>query len=251
MNRRQALIEIAKQQGIEPSIIAVAFSENAPEAIEIVFSQIDAADNAAYLIPKFTEEFLLNPVNPDTFVELATILLQRPNHSGPRIAKLLTDLADSRAEELLRQMLDLSWVYPPNRPAAARALISRLYADDAQHALSDQSEFVRLKAAQRCEQEANTEALIHALTDDSAAVRRIAAWYMGRKQVMTAVPTLIFAARQEEDLETLRAIVWSLGILDSSAARSLLNDLISHGNPQIVTAAKEALVRLDQPITKN
>ena len=120
-------------------------------------------------------------------------------------------------------------------------------AAEEEFALNDQSEKVRHAAATKLEKEDNHLGLIQALQDPSSAVRCIGAWYMGRRHVSEAVNPLIALVQTEDDEETLRAAIWSLGVLRADAALPAIRELCSHPDLQIAAAAQEAVARLGLP----
>ncbi len=119
--------------------------------------------------------------------------------------------------------------------------VKRLKPDETILALRDESEKVRLAATKKLEKEENRDGLLQALADDASNVRRIAAWYMGRRQVAEAVEPLIRLVQTEDDTETLRAAVWSLGVLRDARALPYLETLCSHDNQLISDAAIDAI----------
>ncbi|MAS36475.1 MAG: hypothetical protein CL610_20900 [Anaerolineaceae bacterium] len=125
--------------------------------------------------------------------------------------------------------------------------VGLLHETETVYALNDQSEKVRHAAATKLEKEDNHLGLIQALQDPSSAVRCIGAWYMGRRHVSEAVNPLIALVQTEDDEETLRAAIWSLGVLRADAALPAIRELCSHPDLQIAAAAQEAVARLGLP----
>ena len=122
--------------------------------------------------------------------------------------------------------------------------VDQLDASETVLALNDRSEMVRHAAAEKLEKEENASGLIKALRDESASVRRIAAWYMGRKQVKEAVQPLIELVQVEDDVEALRAAIWSLGVLRDPQAMPFIDKLTRHSDPIIAATAQDSLSRL-------
>jgi HEAT repeat protein len=130
------------------------------------------------------------------------------------------------------------------RDHAASAIIHVQYGDDAELALQDEEELVRHVAVKQLEKQENATALIAALRNDSTGVRRVAAWYMGRKGVNQATDVLIEQVQGENDIEALRAAIWSLGMLHDTRAVPYLRKLSKHPNRLIATTAQESASRL-------
>lgn len=248
MNIREALMQIARERGAEPEQIDLAFRLGTPSAIANVLDSIDKADDAIYLIPKLTREFVHIGLEQQTFIDLVEILIQRPHDSMSLIAQSLSQTSDARAENLLRQSLELPWpqtkAYENAIRDVSKAITALVYEGDYGRTLMDPMESVRREAVRWCEKEDNTDALLFALQDTSVVVRHTAVWYMGRKRVAAAIPRLIALIPYEKDLETLRGSIWSLGVLQAVEARSILEAIRDHPNPLIRQTVQEALGRL-------
>ena len=156
--------------------------------------------------------------------------------------KPLGNFKSEQAITLLRELIHDSNRYL--REATTKALIKTKYQDDALYALSDNQANVRQMAVSRLERQGNTPALIDALSHESESVRRVAAWYMGQKIIREAVQSLIRLVEHENDSETLRAAIWSLGVLKDERAISCIEEKRQHANPQVAQAAQDALNNL-------
>jgi len=76
-------------------------------------------------------------------------------------------------------------------------------------------------------------------------VRRVVAWQLGRNEATKAFSSLINHL-DEIDIETLRGIIWSLGIIGDSRAVRYLEPFTKHLSNDISFIAKEALQRIKQ-----
>jgi HEAT repeat protein len=129
---------------------------------------------------------------------------------------------------------------------AAQAIVALEYDRSAQLALHDDSELVRYVAVRQLEKQEHSSILIESLKSTSFRVRQIAAWYMGRKLVKEAVMPLIELSQVETDEETLRAVVWSLGVLRDKRAIPYLHLLRHHKSSLIASSVETALANFSK-----
>jgi HEAT repeat protein len=165
--------------------------------------------------------------------------------SHGEIRRVITSLGKIESEKalvLIRKAIQQGWDELRNH--AAEVIINVQYTGNPAQALQDVSEIVRRVAILQLEKHDDTQALIAALENDYAFVRQVSSWYMGRKLVSAAADKLIERLQVEEDIEALRAAIWSLGMLRASRAVVHLESLSQHSNPLIVTTVHDALTRI-------
>jgi HEAT repeat protein len=244
MNRKEALIQIAKERGVDSVIARAAFEELDREAIRILLIQIELLPDSKYLIPHCVEELLRMAIQQNRVLEISDLLLEKRNHSLSPLAHELGKYRDDAAIAFLRRIITLDWANTDSRHAAASALIKTAYLSNYEHALQDPLDVVRLVAVKELEESHSTPALIRALGNDFPRVRRIAAWYMGRNNVYEAVDALLNLIAVEQDVEALRAAIWSLGVLRVKTTHSQLEPFLQHENALIRKTAQDALAKL-------
>ena len=85
-----------------------------------------------------------------------------------------------------------------------------------------------------------------ALLDHHAPqVRRVAAWQLGRNEATKAF-SMLRNHLDEIDIEALRGIIWSLGIIGNERAIRHLEPFTSHLSNDIAFIAKEAIQRIEE-----
>ena len=244
MNRNEALQDLAQRRGVDTLTAKSALEEAEREAISALLQQIAKADDSKFLIPKYIEEIVKIATANGNLPEIADLLLEHPNHSLLAMSDYLGKYQDDKAVLLLRQITTLDWASEDKRIFGANALIDAVYRGDARQAMTDESELVCFAAARQIEAQNDVDGLIEALLNSSARVRSIAAWYLGRNRVDKASNALLKMLDREQDGEVLRAVVWALGVLRTTTARSSLQPLLNHPDSLIRGTVREALDKL-------
>lgn len=244
MNRKEALIQMAQQRGVDIAIAKAALEDADREAIRSLLHQLEFAADSKFVIPKFIDEALRAAKANNKVLEIADILLEKRSNVLYPLAHELGMYTDEKAVSLLRQITTLSWASEQSRTAGASALIYAAHLADCEDALHDPLELVRTVAVKQLERKQNTPALIRALKNENEVVRSIAAWYMGRNKVYESVDSLCEMASLEKNIEALRAAIWSIGVLRIKTARQHLEPFVQHENTIIRATAKEALDKL-------
>jgi HEAT repeat protein len=244
MDRKEALIQIAQSQGIDTGIARAALEGLDREAIHTLLSQMELIPHNQHLIPHCAEEILRTAREQNKVLEIADLLLEKHNHSLSLLAdELGKHRGDNNAIAFLRRIITLDWANTASRHATASAMIKASYLSNDEAALHDPLEVVRLVAVKELEHRHNTPALIRALGNDLLSVRQVAAWYMGRNKVYEAVEALLKMISVEQDIEALRAAIWSLGVLRIKTTRSQLEPFLQHENALIRKTAQNTLAK--------
>jgi HEAT repeat protein len=165
--------------------------------------------------------------------------------SHPEIDSAITALGkfkNEKAFKLIRKVAVQGWT--ETNQHAAQVIIDAQYDGSAVRALADDLDVIRRASVLQLEKQNDIQELLGALNNDCVMVRRVAAWYMGRKLVQEAVSPLTLLAQKESDIETLRAAIWSLGVLRNVEALPTMEKLTEHSNPLIKTTAREAMTRI-------
>lgn len=144
-----------------------------------------------------------------------------------------------------------------NDPLASRAsaiiasnTIQTIYNGDLEAAMQDASRMVVATAAWRIigglESARDHMGMWRAFAFPFSDLREHVAWHMGRHHVHDAVEPLIAALRVETDVEAMRAMLWSLGVLRNPVAADAVEVFVEHEHPLIATTAREALAKLQK-----
>ena len=245
MNRNEALQDLAQRRGVNTETAKAALVETKREAIQALLQQIVTAEDSKFLIPKYIEEIVKVALANSTLLEIADLLLEYPNHSLLALSEHLGECQDEKAIPLLRRITKLNWASEEKRIYGAYALMDAVYRGEESQALTDESELVCFAAAKRLEAQNDVDGLIEALQNGSARVRRIAAWYLGRNRVDKASNALLKMLDREEDGEVLRSMVWAVGVLRTTTARTSLQPLLHHPDALIRATTREALTKLE------
>ena len=89
------------------------------------------------------------------------------------------------------------------------------------------------------------QVLCQLLDHPAPQVRRVVAWQLGRNEATKAFSALIDHL-DEIDIEVLRGIIWSLGIIGNDRAIVILEPFTKHLSTDIAFIAKEAIQRIKQ-----
>lgn len=234
MNRREALVEMAIQRGLDADIAYSALNNPERETVSMLFEQMQKASDSFFIIPKYAEEVIRSTQQNKQLLEIGDLLL---TISYPYICFFALHLsyygAHPKAISLLRQIAI-------KHICGAEEIFDVLY-DKGKEALDDETDLVRVVAVRHFEKIQDTEFLIKALSNDVPQVRVVAAWYMGRKKVSHAIDNLHKLLQHEQDIETLRAVIWSLGVLKAVNVKSELEKFLYHENPLISNQTQETL----------
>jgi HEAT repeat protein len=237
------ILKDAIDEGFDSKTVYAALVDAEIPAIETFVEQLNRS-KANSLRREVLRHLLAVAAGKDEAESLAILsrLLEISHHEVSRVITELARKGSPQALSLIREALndDSKWL----QEQAAKAIIQSQYSDNAELALQDMEELVRRLASKQLEKQEKTAALIGALRNESASVRRVAAWYMGRKIVTQAADVLIEQVQTEDDIEALRAEIWSLGMLHDAKALPQLRNLTEHPNTLIATTARESLSRL-------
>jgi len=205
----------------------------------------------------------IDPYAHESFAEiLINILLKTQNQAAVETLQNLTHHANGevrrravdalqyfggeKAIHLLRDALDDE--YDAVQYSAAYALIHLLYWNEDEHlayiaALNDDHPHVRYIAVKSLEFLQSIPGMVAALENDSASVRRIAVYCLGRMQASESVNSLIVALR-DVDFEVRLGAIWALGELKNSRAINEIRPFIGDDNDRVVRVVREALHKL-------
>lgn len=205
----------------------------------------------------------VDPYAHETFAEIViNILLATPNtHSVDILQKLthhkngevrrravdaLQHIGGEQAIHVLRDALDDE--YDAVQYSAAYALINLLYGNEDEilayiAALNDHHPHVRYIAVKSLEFLQSLPGMLAALENDSAALRRIAVYCLGRIKASEAVSPLIIALR-DDDFEVRLGAIWALGELQNSRAINEIRPFIGDDNDRVGRVVREALHKL-------
>ncbi len=236
----ETLVESVVKQGFDEKMVQNALINSDLDAIDELISQLNSSTKNGTR-RQVLHHLLDLSTNCDKGKALDVLgaSLKLNHHEVVKAVRQLSRLHDKRAITHIRTIFDTKWKHQ-----AATVFIEAHYHGDAEEALLDETEVVRYSAVKQLERDQNTTALLSTLEDESAVVRRISTWYMGRRQVEEAVEPLIELVQAEEDAETLRGIIWSLGVLRDQRALPYIDALCQHEEPLIAASANEALQKL-------
>lgn len=241
--------------GVDAEIVRLALTQMTVETITALEHYLTTQNKAGKADPFLADEIMFHVIDravqlgKERAIELLAIFLRKRAFGVVEAVASLGQLEDDRVLPLLYEVLPNAWKSLAD--IASKYIIHLRYQDQMENAVAeDESDTVRLYAAQQLEAMGATQALINGLQNGSAAVRRLAAWYMGRKRVYQAVHTLIEKIQVEQDDETLRAIIWSLGMLRANLALSYLDRYALHPNAEVARTADQARnrIRFNRPI---
>ena len=241
---KDELLDTAIKQGI-PSEIAVAALERVDvDSIRQLVGGLNKSSLDPYTLDGFIW-YLMNQVETDAekAIQILPTVLDIDGEGGPySVVFALGQLGTPEALAFVRIQLESK--RRSVRDAAVSTIIQYEYHNDLREALSDEVETVQHEAARQLERREDAVALLEAITHPSFNVRRVAAWYMGRKKVSESVKPLIERLKVESDMETLRAVIWTLGVLRDAQAISALEGFIEHPIGLVGTAARIALSKM-------
>ncbi len=89
------------------------------------------------------------------------------------------------------------------------------------------------------------QVLCELLDHPAPQVRRVAAWQLGRNNATESFSVLV-EHLDEIDIETLRGIIWSLGIIGDDRALRQIEPFTKHLSKDIAFIASEAIQRIQQ-----
>jgi HEAT repeat protein len=239
----ERIVENAIKQGFDNYIVRAALLDTNFDALETFIEQLNQSQ-IEDLRWEVTDHLMSIAETQDAKIAARTLslVLEISCEESINAISALGKLGTPEAIAFIRRNLTANW--REMRELATSTILQVQYDNQHTAALQDHSELVRQMAARRLENEEDADALIQALGNDSISVRRIAAWYMGRRLVKEAVTPLIKLLETENDMETLRAAIWSLGVLRNVQAISHIQALSHHQNLLISVTAQEALTRL-------
>jgi hypothetical protein len=244
---KEELIQIAVKHGVAPEIAEAALGALDKDSVLQLVEGLNASPNDPFVLDGFAE-FLLDRVKDDArkAMVILPILIRLDGEYGPSLViDTIGRLNTPEALSFVRSQL-LEESRRTVREGAVSAILEYQYRGDARQALIDEAELVRIEAAKQLEKSEDDTGLLAALQNECVSVRCIASWYMGRRQVREAVEPSIQLLQTELDTETLRGVIWSLGVLRDKRALAPIQKLSDSENPVIVAAAKEALSRLGE-----
>jgi HEAT repeat protein len=218
------------------------------------------------IVMRVVSVMLLTGVREDGAVSIRQTIRQmrQVSLSGVRALSALTKSADAdrrlraistvgrkkfsmATDELRKALTDPS---PKIRREAAIAL-ARLGGDEAADALLahviEHPELLDddvVEALGRLPTEKTEEVLIGLLRDPRSILRRSAAKTLGRIESRAAVPHLVQAAREQEDVEMRRAALQALRHLEAREAEPAILDALLDPHPSVRVAAAEAVSEL-------
>ncbi|MBZ0277373.1 MAG: HEAT repeat domain-containing protein [Anaerolineae bacterium] len=228
MNRREVLIQMAIQRDVESTVANAALNDVNRDAIAILISRMQEADDSAYIVRKYVDEIMRSADEQNRLLEIADLLITVPNNSlGSMVQRLSRYDNRQKVIGLLRQIVAVNWASERNRMYGAEGIFQVTY-NRTGEALQDENDLVRIVAVRHFEQNHDISSLTQALQNSTPEIRRIAAWYMGQRKVAESSSSLLHSLSVETDTETLRAIIWSVGILKISEAKPELEKLLHH-----------------------
>lgn len=132
--------------------------------------------------------------------------------------------------------------------AAAFAIVARKYSSSDEistytAALNDDHPHVRYIAVKSLEFLHATHGMTEALKNDSATIRRIAVYYLGRMRLLEALDSLI-EALSDSDFEVRLGAVWALGEIGSAQAVNAVRLMATSSDEHMVRTVGEALHKL-------
>lgn len=234
------VIENAIKQGFDSELVHAALVEADMDAIDTFIDELKITGFRKLMravirqlldVARFSEQAKA--------IDILEVLLELPHGEVSRVIAELGQIRGERALALIRRAMCSRSRFL--RETAAQEIIATYYEGSNEHALQDESELVCHIAAKQLEKVDKVESLIESLENQFASVRRIAAWYMGRRRITEAVKPLIALIQTETDSETLRAAIWSLGVLRDKAALPHIQKLSLHPDSQIAVTVQDAL----------
>jgi|SRR5579859_1402865 len=247
---KQTLIHFSHLRGVNFTIAKSALEDVDKSAIGILLDELKTAQDYRLILPLYCKELTQAAKGKATLLEIADVLIQNPSRALLKLADELSAYHTESAAALIRDIIAAGF-------DASASVIKAIYGsdNDITRALSDSSEPVRILAAETLEKQDEISGLILCLDNDSARVREIAGWSIGRKKVSEARDALVneittgkfTVAQNQAQIEALRAAIWALGVLRTNNVRPYLELLTKHENQLICDTAVEALSKLPYP----
>jgi hypothetical protein len=244
---KEVLIDLALKRGVKSEIVKSALEDVERKAVEGLLHAIDSTADHELILPVYTEELIEAAKRKNRVLEIADLLIQKPNRALLKLADKLSTYHTQGCASLIRDIIAAGY-------DASGAMMATLYHDDGgiARALLDPSEPVRIHAAKIFESRNDIAGLILCLQNDSARVREIAGWYMGIKKVGEAADALVKAITTKKftgvltyrETKALRSAIWALGVLRINTMRPYLEPLTKHDNKLIRKTALDALSKL-------
>jgi|GEM_PF-5850205 len=245
MNKREALIEMAIQRGASPELVKSAMIDVDRESVLALINQMRIAEDARFIVHKYLDEIIKRAEESEKLLSIADLFLTLPETNITTLIFYLTKYRDDEAViDLLRQIMALEWIPEKERQRAAFGIFTIEF-NQSDQVLNDEALLVRTVAVMYFEAEENTHALLNALNDEESVVRRIAVWYMGRMKIVQSSEKLQELLVIEEDVETLRGVIWSLGVLRAINAKPQIEKMLNHSHPLIRFTAQQTLKSLE------
>jgi len=209
----EELIQRAEDEGIHSNITQAALVEFNLDAVTNLFRSSSEATNDVYLLDEIAY-FLRDQIQDLTTVSASKVLQTAISATKDfKEGHLILVLALARLDKsvglpYLREYLSVNWGSVPQK------IIQIQYDNNAVDALQDSHVKVQKAAAYLLQEQESAQELIEALLHKSTEVRRIVAWYLGRRKICVAYDSLVQQVKQEPDAETQRAMRWALEILE-------------------------------------
>jgi HEAT repeat protein len=249
MNLKETITATLTELGIDENKLKLGLEGTNVEAVQELFAQIDQLEkDPPYYDGSFVQVILPNVLQQDDSHKLHQIIEffdLRSDDASFSVIYVLRLLGDEKAIQLLRETITSLSRMSLYAESVAHAIIDTQYKSRPQDALNDKIDLVRRVAIKRLDEEQATEFILPALKNSSTSVRSIATWYMGRQQVKEAIEPLTELIKVEDDVETLRGAIWSLGVLGAKQTLHYLHILERHIDPLISTTAREAINRIE------
>ena len=241
------IIESAVKQGFDEALVEEALIKADDTAIKTFIDELSQA--RLYKLNGAVIWHLLSVVqstegNPS--LDILGSLLKLPHVALYDVIDELGQDGSTEALNLIRKALSSQVDFV--RKWAAEKIIAVQHKGDVGFALEDEAELVRRIAVNELEKRDDIESLMTALENEDPYVKRTAVWYMGRNQVKDSVELLTELIQHNQDTETMRALIWSLGILRDPWALQYIEPLCQHTEHIIAETAQEAVEKLRRAV---
>ncbi|HUN07098.1 MAG TPA: HEAT repeat domain-containing protein [Aggregatilineales bacterium] len=247
MSRDRAFdFEYGLRFAIDQQLLRQVLTQPTVESVQQLMTQVEDHVTDPYYGYEIAETILERVIGclPEAEVLVICKLIRDMNWGWHGAVKTAAQLSLSEAISFIRESVET--VDMSDARQFGTELIARsVYHDDYEAVLAHEGPAMRVVAVLRLEAEEKTSALIPALSHSDVPVRRIAAWYMGRKQVREAATQLRERLSDETDIEVLRGVIWSVGVLRDQSSIHLLRSLCQHPTSLIASTAAESLIRIE------
>lgn len=244
MNLTEALIQTCVTQGISHDVAESALMADDRFAIKCLFDELTHVEYGHSLVDKIVLYLMKKLDSEDRLFEFADLLVQTKSNHLPQLAEMLICHGPmERVVPIVRIMLCADEHNQADQKSIARTILEAVY-HYSTDALRDENLAVRIEAVRYFRDQQNDENVIDALENEASEVRSIAAWYMGQRKVYRSVDRLCIRLGQEADVEVLRGLIWSVGVLKANCAKPCLEGLQDHESEDIRSDVQHALQHL-------